>query len=59
METPISSQVKVMRINNWDEPSDLILVLRLDIGRVLEILEWPIDSGTLEKVPELHAITVE
>ena len=57
MEPPLCRQIKVMMINNWEEPSDLILVLCLDLGRVLEIREEPVVRGTLDKA-EVRAISV-
>lgn len=57
MESSICRQIKVMIIKNWEEPSDLILVLCLDQGTVLEIREEPVAQGTLEKT-EVRAILV-
>ena len=57
MKPSTCRQIRVMMIKNWEESSDLILVLCLDPGRVLEIREEPVVRGTLDKA-EVRAISV-
>ncbi|MCD6263701.1 hypothetical protein J7L60_04770 [Candidatus Bathyarchaeota archaeon] len=56
MGLSLCHDLREFRVSDWEGPSDLILVLCLDEGRVLEIREVPIAPGILERGTKAQAV---